>query len=54
MAILRENIIVTLVLKINYPRSAEKNKTDDFVQNNMCECLFTIQANVYLLFFFVS
>ena len=39
---------MTLVLKINYPRFAVKNETDDFVQNNMYECLFTIQTNVCL------
>ena len=42
---------MTLVLKINYLCFAEENKTDDFVQNNMCECLFTIQKNVYLFSF---
>ena len=43
---------MTLVLKINYPRFAEKNEIDDFVQNNMSECLFTILTNVYLFFFY--
>ena len=42
---------MTLVLKINYPRFAEKNETDDFVQNNMSECLFTILTNIYLFIF---
>ena len=49
--ILSQNIIVTLALKINYPRFAEKNETDDFVQNNMSECLFTMLTNVYLFSF---
>ena len=44
---------MTLVLKINYPRFAEKNETDDFVQNNMSKCLFTILTNVYYFFFFL-
>ena len=35
------------MLKINYPRFAEKNETVDFVQNNMSECLFTIVTNVF-------
>ena len=42
---------MTLVLKINYPRFAEKNEIDDFVQNNMSEYLFTILTNVYLFIF---
>ena len=45
---------MTLVLKINYPRFAEKNETDDYVQNKMSECLFTILTNVYFFLFFVS
>ena len=44
---------MTFVLKINYPRFAEKNETDDFVQNNMCECLFTMLTNVYFFYFLV-
>ena len=43
---------MTLVLKINYLRFAEKNETDDFVQNNMSECLFTILTNVFFSFLY--
>ena len=52
MAVLRENIIVTLVLKINYPRFAAKNKTEMTLFKLICASIYLqIQTNVYLFSF---